>query len=244
MAGRRISSLLNLSSMSLGNNSINNNRRPSDQSMSASEAKASLNRRNFSRPAGGSSHNGSFSGSYPSSPAPAGLANANSKQQQQQQQPQQQVQTPLSENAEFIQLPPLPPPPPAPLNEETSGQSGGRPASRWGRLSRPSSRAASRSNSPRPNRSTDAVNELSSDAQSEGQKPRNGRGWLRSRSRSRSTSNLKAGPTAWIAGLDKKIGYNVTPLMNAERVRYNYPRPFIIYIIYSFCNFEINTTTR
>ena len=223
MAAKRISSLLNLSSMNLSSNSsntVNNTRRSPDQSMSAHETRPSPGRRNFSRPAGESSHNGSFSGSYPSSPSVAGTATANphANQQQQQpqqpQQPQQQLQTPLSERGGLLQSP-------SPIDEETNGHVAGSSATRWGRLSRPSSRAASRSKSAGPSRSTNAVNEVGPDAQGEGQGRRNGRGWLRSRSRSRSTSNLKAGPAAWIFGLDKKIGYDVTPLLNADRVRFN-----------------------
>ena len=198
MPSNRISSLLNLSSISISShqsNTFNNNRGSSDQSMAANEARPSPGRRNFSRPVAESSHSGSFSGSYPSSPSVTATAAASPQVGQQQQQT------------------------PPPTEEEVNGQAGGPPSSRWGRISRPSSRPASRSNSPRPGRSTDAVHELNPDVLADGQRRRNGRNWLRSRSRSRSMSNLKAGPTAWIVGLDKKVGYNVTPMLKADKVR-------------------------
>lgn len=243
MAARRISSLLNLSSMGLGSNNngstIDNTRRSSDQSMSNTEAKRLPGRRNFSRPAGGSSQDGSFTGSNSSSRAQTGAAAANlhasqhqhqyqyqyqqhqqpQQNHQQHQQHQQQIQSPPSGYDGSTQSPP-------PINEQANGQQFGPASGRWGRLGRPSSRAAGRSDSPRPGRSIDAVNQSNPDVQGEDQGRRTGKSWLRSRSRSRSTSHLKSGPTAWIIGLEKKVGYNVSPMLNADKVRYNFtPSP-------------------
>ena len=209
MPSNRISSLLNLSSMSFSSNNsntVNNNPGSPDQSMAAKEAKRSPGQRNFSRLVGDSSHGGSFSGSYPSSPSVAATATVSPSTSQQQQ------HTPLSERGDFTQSP-------LPIEEEVNGQRSGPPSSRWGRLNKPSSRPASRSNSPKPGPSADTANELSPDISADGQRRRNGRGWLRSRSRSRSRSNIKAGPTAWIVGLEKRVEYNVTPMLNADKVR-------------------------
>ena len=210
MAGKRISSLLNLSSMSIGSSGANGNqngtRRGSDNSSKMLDGKQSPNSRNFSRPSAGGhgSRKNSSSGSYPPSPAQSDRA----------------VHSPLTALPILEQDVQRQSPPPV-AETQLEMPAAGPPTGRWGRLQKSGSKPPSRSNSPKPDLAVKSHNEASGEAERDALRPRASRNWLRSRSRSRSTARVKAGPSAWIVGLDRNSDINVAPMSRVEKMAYN-----------------------